>query len=68
MLSGKAIARAVRVHFIVDAALYALVLRKLFNVPLPCHTEAPENNDSDNDELLLTQTVLKLMMKTIVSA
>ena len=50
MLSGKAIARAVRAHFIVDAALNALMLRKVFNVPLPCHTEAPESNDSDNDE------------------
>jgi len=50
MLSGKAIARAVRVHFIVDAALNTLMLRKVFNVPLPCHTEASENNDSDTAE------------------
>jgi len=50
MLSGKAIARALRVHCIIDAALNTLMLRKVFNVPLPCHTEAPESNDSDNDE------------------
>ena len=36
MLSGKAIARAVRGHFIVDAALNALVLHSGFNAPLPC--------------------------------
>ena len=35
MLSGKAIARAVRGHLIIDAALNALVLAKTFNVPLP---------------------------------
>ena len=35
MLSGKAIARAVRAHFIVDAALNALVISNTFNVSLP---------------------------------
>ena len=35
MLTGKAIARAVRGHLIVDAALNALLLAKTFNVPLP---------------------------------
>lgn len=35
MLTGKAIARAVRGHLIVDAALNALVLANTFNVHLP---------------------------------
>ena len=35
MLTGKAIARSVRGHLIVDAALNALLLVKTFNVPLP---------------------------------
>ena len=35
MLTGKAIARAVRGHLIVDAALNALFLAKTFNVHLP---------------------------------
>ena len=34
MLSGKAIAQAVRGHLIVDAALNALLLAKIFGVPL----------------------------------
>ena len=33
MLSGKAIARALRAHFIVDAALNALMLKSVLNVP-----------------------------------
>ena len=35
MLTGKAIAQAVRGHLIVNAALNALLLAKIFNVPLP---------------------------------
>jgi len=50
MLSGKAIARAVCTHFIVDAAPNALMLRKVFNVPLPCYSEACKSNGLDNDE------------------
>jgi hypothetical protein len=34
MLSGKAIARAVRGHFLVDSALNCLLMRDLFNIPL----------------------------------
>ena len=33
MLSGKAIAPAIRVHFIVDVALNALMLKSVFNAP-----------------------------------
>ena len=38
MLSGKAIARAIRGHFLVDAALNALLVSHTFNVPLPVTT------------------------------
>ena len=48
MLSGKAIAWGVCAHFIVDAALNALILRRVLNAPLPCQLETPESND-DND-------------------
>ncbi len=46
MLSGKAIARAVRGHFIVDAVFYALILHSGFNAPLPCQTMS---HSSDNE-------------------
>ena len=35
MLSGKAIARAIRGHFMVDAVLNALLLASSYNVPMP---------------------------------
>ena len=41
MLSGKAIARAIHAHLIVDAALNAP------NAPLPCQPEPSENEDPD---------------------
>lgn len=47
MLSGKAIARALRAHFIVDAALNALMLKSVLNVPLPCQPEVSKNEDPD---------------------
>ena len=52
MLSGKAIARAVRAHFIVDAALNALILRRVLNAPLPCQPET----------MMMIQLLLKLLM------
>ena len=48
MLSGKAIARAIRALFIVDVALNALILTRVLNAPLPCQLETLESND-DND-------------------
>ena len=44
MVSGKAIARAIRGHFMVDAVLNALILASSYNVPLPSlemETEEP---------------------------
>ena len=51
MLSGKAIARAIRAHFIVDAALNALILRSVLNAPLPCQPDIPEYNDNDGPDI-----------------
>ena len=46
MLSGKAIARAVRGHFLVDAALNALLVCNTFNLPLPISAgRNPPNED-----------------------
>jgi hypothetical protein len=42
MLSGKAFARAVRAHLIVDAALNAMVLAKALCVPLPGSSECED--------------------------
>ncbi len=49
MISGKAIARAVHAHFIVDAALNALILKSVFNVPLPCQQEVSDCEGSENN-------------------
>ena len=38
MLTGKAVARAVRGHFLVDAALNTLLVCITFNTPLPVDT------------------------------
>ncbi len=46
MLSGKAISRAVRGHFIVDSALNTLVLAHAFRIPVPGCPNA-ENEDTD---------------------
>ena len=51
MLSGKAIARAVRGHFLVDAALNALLVCNTFNLPLPVTAgRNPSNEDAVQDE------------------
>ena len=35
MLTGKAVARAVRGHFLIDTALHAILLSRIFNITLP---------------------------------
>ena len=50
MLSSKAIARAIRGHFLVDAALNTLLVCDAFNIPLPV-------NSSVDDEI---QTAMSL--------
>lgn len=48
MLSGKAIARAVRGHFLVDTALTALILSNIYGIPVPktevCSEECADEN------------------------
>ncbi len=56
MLSGKAIARAVRAHFIVDAALNALILKSGFNVPLPCQPDTSASSDNEDQDFAETVT------------
>ena len=46
MLSGKAIARAIRGHFIVDAVLNAKLLSKVLDAPLPCQPDGSDNNEN----------------------
>jgi hypothetical protein len=69
MLSGKAIARAVRGHFIVDAAINALMLHSGFNAPLPCQpvscssdgeadVEAPTENQDVDEALALCEKLM----------
>lgn len=48
MLSGKAVSRAIRGHFLVDGALNAMLASKTFNVRLPVKsTEEPETAESE---------------------
>lgn len=48
MLSGKAVSRAIRGHFLVDGALNAMLASKTFNVPLPVKSTAePETAESE---------------------
>ena len=54
MLSGKAISRAVRSHFIVDAALNAMMLTDVLNAPLPI--EPDKSNSNDNAEVATMQS------------
>ncbi len=39
MLTGKAIARSIRGHFLVDAELNALIASSTFDVPIPACSE-----------------------------
>ncbi|VDI57080.1 Hypothetical predicted protein [Mytilus galloprovincialis] len=52
MLSGKAIARAVRGHFLLDTALTALILSNIYGIPVP----KIEVNSEENREENFTQT------------
>ena len=56
MLSGKAIARAVRAHFIVDAALNSMMLTDVINAPLPI--EPDKSNRNDNAEVATMQSYM----------
>ena len=49
MMTGKAIARAVRGHLIVDAALNALILSDVLGVPLPQPSAEPHEVEETNE-------------------
>jgi hypothetical protein len=57
MMSGKALARAVRCHFLVDTALTALILSLVYGIPVPKFKSNSDengnktihNNDSTDD-------------------
>ena len=55
MLSGKAVDRAIRGHMLVDAALHALLVEKIFNVPLPLdgieHTSHHTSNEQTSQTM-----------------
>lgn len=46
MTSGKAIARAVRAHFLIDTALTSIILSHIYGIPLP---DEIENETGTND-------------------
>lgn len=56
MFTGKAIVRALRGHFIVDAALNALILASTFNVPMPA-------SDEETEEFMETTSTRVLLKK-----
>ena len=56
MMTGKAIARAVRGHLIVNAALNTLVLAKTFDVPLPEGTVNPGSKDEAAEKFMEATT------------
>ena len=56
ILTDKAIARAVRAHLLVDAALNALMLTSTFNVPLLGRLDDSESEDVDTDEVMEATT------------
>ena len=73
MMSGKAISRAVRAHLIVDAALNALMLNMIFNVPLPDSdnglelADTSEQQSVENSDLHEAFTLFKMLMAGDVS-
>ena len=76
MLSGKAVARAVRAHFLVDSALNAIATSSAFGVPVPKvfeepHQEEPSYPDTieDSDKgnpLMITWLNLTLPLTLII--
>ena len=49
MLSGKAVSRAIRGHFLVDGALNGMLASKTFNVPLPVKSTKEHGTVEGND-------------------
>ena len=57
MLSGKAFARAIRGHFLVDAALNTMLVASAYNVPLQQEVEE-SNQPSEEEEERYQQSAL----------
>ena len=55
MLTGKAIARAIRGHLLVDAALNGLLVASTFNVPVPVFEEETEEEVCKNSASSIAQ-------------
>ncbi|XP_069109699.1 uncharacterized protein [Argopecten irradians] len=51
MMSGKAVQRALRGHFLVDTALHAILLSSIYDITLPMGKEETNNEDSRNEHL-----------------
>ena len=49
MLSGKAVDRAICGHMLVDTALHALLVEKIFNVPLPLDGMEHNSHHTSNE-------------------
>ena len=54
--NGKGIVQAVHAHFIADATLNILILRRVLNAPLPCQPETPESNDDNDPDIAETDS------------
>ena len=50
MLSGKAVARAVRAHLLVDAALNTIATAQMLDVPVPCIFSEGDSGSDDQIE------------------
>jgi hypothetical protein len=75
MMSGKAIARAIRGHCLVDAALKALLVRDTFNVPLSVAStgdddqplDEPLEDQGDAESLSSDLQLVGLMCKQLLN-
>ena len=69
ILTGKAIARAVRAHLLVDAVLNTLILSKALGVSIPdleVEANAPDMNDARAEEKAIPGTLLLSFKKLML--
>lgn len=59
MLFGKAVARAVRGHMLVDTTLHAMLACKIFAIPLQSEDESEDKENKDDGQENHENTVLK---------
>lgn len=52
MLSGKAVSRAVRGHFLVESTLYALILSEIYGIQIPNEENGGGKNPNDESREL----------------